>query len=786
MMRFLWALSMGIIVCSTLSGQSVNGRVTDAVSGQQLGFVTVNVLQDSLLKAGTVTDTAGHFIFKSLPPGKYTLVFSSLGYQSLRHIFFMTNADIDLGELRLPPDAALLSGVTVAGEKPPFQRAGDRLIVQVTGNTFFATATNAIDILRKLPGLEVAGDGTMRLPGGAAPAVFINGRVAQMSPEELLNYLNALPPQQIASIEFIANPSGRYDGEYKGIIDIHLKRDEADGWQGNAGVTLQRNRYTVSDQNVSLRFRRQAFTFATSVYYTTGSRFRTYNALQRLANQDVMATRTRIPTGNNNLSVQLGAAYRPAKGQQLEVLLRSSGIRQYTPSYNTLHTTDPKQESLKWSNYTHNLAWPRQQSYTGELWYAGQWQQTRLEATASWLRVNSRQREDIQTFDAANDALLDYWKTRLQNNLDLRLLQLDASRKTETGAWRAGVKFAFNTTRNNLRYDTLHQNGPFVPDSARSSAFRYHEYIMAAYLLYEHAKGPWQYSLNLRLEFTDSRAYDVRRRYLSWLPAASVTYKFGEAHQLNANFSRRLTRPTFAFLNPFRFYFSPQNYWVGNPYLQPSITSTFSLAYTRRALTVTAVMGREDDAMIRYPEYDSATNMLAYLGRNVPYHEFASLEVSWSHKASNWWRMQYVVRGNYRKEQMPYHGVTYAVPVKDVVISGSQVFTLPANITLDLTGYFRSINGNSLYVIHAAGYLDVGLQRNWLKGKLSSKLNFYDLFDTQVQSLVFREKQIIDNRLRHWFGYRRAALTLQYSFGKNLQQGRQRGRNEEENRAGVN
>ncbi len=59
--------------------------------------------------------------------------------------------------------------------------------------------------------------------------------------------------------------------------------------------------------------------------------------------------------------------------------------------------------------------------------------------------------------------------------------------------------------------------------------------------------------------------------------------------------------------------------------------------------------------------------------------------------------------------------------------------------------------------------MDISLQKTWLKGKLNSKLNVYDIFDDYRVKYIFREKQILNNELQHWFGNRRvvAALTFQ-------------------------
>lgn len=72
-----------------------------------------------------------------------------------------------------------------------------------------------------------------------------------------------------------------------------------------------------------------------------------------------------------------------------------------------------------------------------------------------------------------------------------------------------------------------------------------------------------------------------------------------------------------------------------------------------------------------------------------------------------------------------------------------------------------------------------------MKGRLNSRINYYDMFDTYYIRLKFREKSIIDNQLQHWFGNQKVAVTINYSFGKSTHQRKPENKNEEEKRAGM-
>ncbi|MEC5147143.1 OMP-b-brl-3 domain-containing protein [Chitinophaga sp. 180180018-2] len=771
---------------------SVRGKVVDSVYGQGIGYATVSLLtrNDSAMVRGQLTDTVGTFLLTGISPGRYILQISSVGYRK-RYLPVFLQTTTDAGIIRLTANTSQLTGIQVSGSRPAFRREDDKLVLNISGNKLFATAANGYDILKKIPGLQVNGDGTLLLNGRTTPVIFVNGKQLQMSPEEQQQFLSSLSPDMLSSIEVINTPSSRYDGEFKAILDIRLKQDPRMGWKGAISTNLQQNAYTLSDNNLMITYRAGKMVYTARMGYTGGDRIRRYHALQHLANTDILTTNTRTLTGNNNLIFQAGADYNIAPDQRISLLLRGARLDRNIRSFNTLDATDATVQKAMMNTYTDNRSNPLQHSYAANLDYSGKWKKTQLDLLTSYVNISNRQDEDIQTHNAPDQQLLTYWLTNLNNDITIRTAQADVSINAGKATLLMGGRFAFTTTSNKLRYDTLDTPQHFVTDSSRTNNFLYNEYTGAAYISYSSSFKKLNYNLSLRTEYTHTNANSftknavTERNYLKWLPGISVTYAFNKNQQLNVAYSRRLTRPTFTQLNPFRFYNSPLNYYVGNPDLKAATTDMLAVSYTYKNLMVTVNAGREWDAMVRYPEYDSITNVLEYLGKNIPFNDFAGVQVSFPLTVTKWWRMNHQVNGYYKKEQMPYHQATYRIPVTEYDFSGSQVFTLPAKYTFEIYYAYHSRGGNSLYKSMSLGNVDLSLQKQWMNGKLNTRINYYDIFDTYRVLYIFREKQIINNQLSHWFGNRKFALTVAYNFGRSTHKAMQEKKNEEENRVGL-
>lgn len=769
----------------------ISGTIADSASRSGIAYASIRLLSlpDSGLVRGGQSDSAGLFVLTGIADGHYVLQLTSLGYGRQLRVIAMTGPgrDIALGTIGLAADRQMLGAVVVSGERRALQYRDGKMILQVAGNSFYKTASSTLDILSKTPGLTVNPDGTMVMQGRNTPTLFVDGRPATMSPEEQLAWLNGLTPEQVESIEIITNPSSRYDGQYKGIIDVRLRKQGL-GWKGNFSTLLRQNKYFLTDNSLNLTLATSRLVYGLRLGYVIGDDPYRYQALQQLASKQWMTTFTDTRTRQDNVNVQASVDYQVKKDQVIGLTWKTWYANRQRYRHNDLAFADSLRKGLTDASRSITEADPLQRNHSVNLSYDATFGKHRLNIFGAYSIVQNRQQEDIQNYHGITGTLQSYWKTALQNDIRLRTVQADYSMPWLQGTVEAGGKFAYITTNNDLRYDTLTRTNEFKIDTARTNLFLYDEYISAGYLVYGRQSKRIGFKISLRVEHTHTRADAVttqelrKRDYLTWLPGANISYAIGANESIGLAVTRRITRPGFELLNPFRFYYSPLNYWVGNPYLQASTTTQLTLTYTNKELRVSAVAGRENDRMIRYPEYKPETNELLYLGANQPYNDFANLELAYSLTVARWWKSVYNGGVYYNKEQMPYFGTIFSNPVIDFTINTSQVFSLPHGLTADLAWRYQSWTGNSLYYIKPSGAVDLGLQKSWFNGALSTKFNFYDLLNHSITRLRFRREEIINNRFSHRFYAQRAALSIHYNFGKARTRARQVRTTDEEKR----
>ncbi|MDN3582950.1 outer membrane beta-barrel protein [Mucilaginibacter flavus] len=156
---------------------TIKGRVTDSLDKKPLELSTIAIVdvKDTSLIAYTLSKKNGDFELRSLPYGKkIKLVVSFTAYKSYIKIFtFNKNDVLDLGDIAL--SNKMLNEVVIRAERVPISIKKDTIEFSADA---FKTRPNAVveELLKKLPGLQVNGDGSITVNGKSVSKVLIDGK----------------------------------------------------------------------------------------------------------------------------------------------------------------------------------------------------------------------------------------------------------------------------------------------------------------------------------------------------------------------------------------------------------------------------------------------------------------------------------------------------------------------------------------------------------------------------------------------------------------------------------
>ena len=123
--------------------------------------------------------------------------------------YSVTNSVIDLGEFYMNKSVDQLEEIELIEEKPFVVQGIDRKIFNVDQD-LTSSGSTAIELMEKLPSVEVDIDGNLSLRGSIQVRLYVDGKPSMLSSSDLLE---SMPSSMIESVELITNPSAKYSPE---------------------------------------------------------------------------------------------------------------------------------------------------------------------------------------------------------------------------------------------------------------------------------------------------------------------------------------------------------------------------------------------------------------------------------------------------------------------------------------------------------------------------------------------------------------------------------------------
>lgn len=242
MKRLLTTLLI-VTSCLTTYGQStykINGYVLDSLQqGIELASVVLLQAQDSVMAGFSITNKDGKFQIEDVEPGSYLINASFLGYRDHNKEIEIAgdNNEISLGNIMMSEASSLMDEVTISTTHVPIKIKKDT--IEYNSAAFKTQANDAVEeLLKKLPGIEVESDGTIKAHGEEVERVLVEGKeFFSNDPTVATKNLpaNAVDKVQVFDkLSEMAEFSGIDDGERMKTINLALKDDMKAGYFGNA------------------------------------------------------------------------------------------------------------------------------------------------------------------------------------------------------------------------------------------------------------------------------------------------------------------------------------------------------------------------------------------------------------------------------------------------------------------------------------------------------------------------------------------------------------------------
>lgn len=803
MTRRIFLLSLFVLLFDLAQASIlVKGHVFDKITGQPLEYATVQVFSnpDRSFVNGVITDVKGKFELR-VEKGEYAFEIQYIGYKLVTKTVKLSGDKpiVDLGKIQLVPDEHLLDEVEIVAEVSTYEMTLDKRVFNV-GKDVSTTAGNAIEVLESIPAVSVDVEGNVSLRGDEGVRILIDGKESGLTGMSTQDALRAVQADMIERVEVITNPSVRYDAEGSaGIINIILKKDKRQGFNGvvNAhfGYPWQ------AGVGFSANYRVKRFNFFGSYNYNFRSNLgRGYNSTQRFdldpLTGDTIFTQLSEQTTSrtmrrNGHNVRVGTDFYATDNDIISLAFvyrhstnRTNPIVAYQdvyPQLDSLSLYDEREE--KWQE--------KEPAYEVTLDYDKKFEREgqSLKASVRYFHNAEVSHSDITEMvypnmekDTVFSAL--YQATKADESQDNVQASIDYVHPfARKAVWEIGAKYTYRNIQSlsevlQMDVDSTYFN---LPDYTYD--FGYREQVAALYTSIGNDWGRWSGQIGVRVELTDIRtilrdyggsgidSINGGKPYVNVFPSAHLNYSINERNQLQVSYTRRIRRPGYWEMSPFRSYNDNRNIRMGNPALKPVFMDSYELGYIH-------LWDKATFSFTTY--YRHGTNMIrryTYLIDSVYYTQPINFG------KSNDFGAEAVMQGNVTKWLNLNGNINFfrshtkgTIDSTEYVTKSWMLFTrLVAKFSIkkwfdfQITGHYHAPHVEPLGRRDGEWWIDLGISRDVFKGNGTVSFNVRDVFASRGHGGKSWGDHFVQYSTNSW---NKTTFQLNFSYRINQQQGK--------------
>ncbi|MCV9927834.1 TonB-dependent receptor [Flavobacterium sp. LS1R49] len=783
-----------LIPFCSFSQVKVNGILKDETILVANATVVLSDQNNQIIKK-MATGQDGSFEFV-IPKGTYTLIINHSDYESFIKEFKI-DENLQLSYIFLEKKATILGEVVIKSSGNLVKRKLDKTIFSVQ-NSPIASTGNAFDALKRTPGLILKNDQITML-GKSGVKVMVEGKMVQLSGEDLKNFLATLSATDIKEIEIIANPSSKYEAEgNSGIVNIIFKKSKKDSWSDNISLTHIQAKFGKQTLNNNFSYRKNKVNLTLSAGYEDGMT----NKDQRLEisfKDEPLKLRTLQDFKDKVFSPRFLFDYDASKNTKIGM--------QYTGSFVKTNADDNSTTQIFNSNNEINgyLIGKGKFNSNKNNHLLNFFVENKLDTLGKKLVFNFdilRYNQDMSNYILSNRYDPNYNFSNIDFANDTHTNQsiinyntkIDFDHPTKFANFQYGTKISFiNTEYNTINYDLITGSPVFNP--GLSDNFNYQENIQALYANgTKKINDKIQIQLGLRTEYTltkgESKVLNQvnRNEYFKFFPTVFFSYQKNDDNMYVFNYGRRIERPNYSSLNPLRYFVNSKISSQGNPNLQPAYIDNFEFSHTyKNNLNSKLSFTAKTNAFGLIFDLDEATQEQLVIQDNFYNNYIYSLTENYQLALFSWWKTDNTLFFNYSVSKKTNPDVN--APVRNgLEFYGSinNVFTLDkaGKVLAEVNFWYDSPYNDNLYKYSQASSIDLAFTYKSLYRNLNLSAGVFDIFNSSSR----RMSSEVNNVQQNYIAYpsnRYFRISLNYMFGndKITSQKRSYGNEEERNRS---
>lgn len=779
-MKYLFFL----LLLSNLSfSQAISGKIADSLN-MSVPFGTIALLNvsDSSIIKGTITDEYGNFTIEPITSGTYLLKITVLGFNThFTNAIVVDSSLINLPNIILSSTGIKLNEVSVSAIKRTIEYKNGNIIVNVE-NSALAKGNTVYDLLTKLPGVSIDNT-TIQLNGKAGVVIMVDGRLQQVTNTQLINMLKSMSAELVEKIELFKNPPVKYDASgTSGMINIKTKKTKLIGISGSIYTSSSQGFYGRSMSGLALNFKSNKLAIYSNLDYNYGyyqtmetfhKRFKSDSSLTEFSSHNAMKDI------ESSINYKIGADWFVNKKNIIGFKIDGGPGSYNSNNHGTNKVTGDNTVGFdhlkamvyipdKWNVNNYNINAEHHFDTIGSI----------LVFSTDYTELSENYSSTIQNYfyDVNNQETIPAKIYRSENLGKSTIIasKLDFTKVINTlSSFEAGAKMSYINTSNNYSFERKdNTTGNYYSDTSLSNNYTYAEQTYAAYFNYIKSFKKLSLQLGLRAENTNligrntEKGFELKRSYYNLFPNISLEYELSEKHNLQLNLNRRIDRPDYNDLNPFRNYRDQYSYFEGNPFLLPHYSNTFEITHNyKNEITNSFTYSRIDNVMLGYTIQNDSTKVTLETIKNMKVNNYYAYSLFIQHSIKPWWEISANGVFSYIEYIGDVSGATFKTASFYYDPTLTNTFSVKKNTKIEVMAFYHSAKNNGLVQVRPRWMLSMAIKKTFFNDKLDCSIGINDIF----YSAFYRTDVNFNNQNWNFTAYqdsRRLIVSINYNFGK--------------------
>ena len=708
---------------------------------------------NQLIKIESIIDS--QFLFTSLNKGNYNIQIQCDDFEDIDQKVTL-NQNLNLKLVLSKISVTELNEIVLKSKKNTFTNTNGNIKVDIASSLFKAIP-NPMDLLSKLPSIQISGDKeSISIVGKGNALIYIDNQKIG------INDLNALSVEDIKTIEIIKNPSSKYEAEGKAVILITRKLSKKEGFETTisevASLKKRFNNYVA----ISSSFKKNKTEIKTNINYNQLNPWESIGNNFGIPNNNIASNFIAESYTKRRQFILGGGLYHKINDDDyisfnLSGKIQKDNDKNTTNSFIDQNNIQNNVETLN-NNDENRIFFNSFFNYNKKIKGLGAKLFTGFQYSNFYQKSNSKIQNNY------NNSQFDLTQNRNQKfnvNVFSGRADLEKSFKNQI-KWEIGALYLSAEATTN--FEVL----DFISTNNENTNYNFKEKNIAGYTQMSGKIKKINYLIGLRTEnttikgkYTVDNFLSIDKNYTNFFPKIQIDIPLDSTKTISLNYAKSISRPNYSSTSQISIYTNPFLVFSRNINLNPTITDEISGTFQYKDKSVKVNFYRSKDPVNFAFSYDSSINLISFNSINYTKESGVNLEFTLPFEHKFWSSTNSF---NFILNKIEDKLAVFTETKPYVYYYSNHIFELPKEFDFSVTGWGYTERKEGVFKRNSLFIINLALSKTLFKN-FDCTLSFNDVF----RNMNFKEDFTINDIFSKGIYYtdtKEISLSIRYKFGK--------------------